>query len=572
MYLQRLQVSNYRAVRKASLTLESSTILIGENDSGKSSLLEALALVLCGENPALRLAPHHVHNPNGSPGEHEIRIRLTFSERTPDEWGKPVYEPLLSLLPALTGRQTLRTVHLEFNAVVPPDGPPETGFRVSWRSTDGPESTGDQDVVALLRRLHPVLWVGAGLPAFQPALKATCSPGSAAPPEEESGSRHTADGLLDELAERGRRILAAPTATTRDELDAAFVTAQKLLDEMPPDTREAGTAGSLTAVISQALGGGRAWAQPAPRQSAETSVSGTAAQKLAVLVLAATLLRAKPEGLPEDAEPILILEDPEAHLHPMTLAAFWQVIEDIHRQRIVTTQSEFLIGRAPLSGLRRLTRNDGHVQAWRIFPDTLSEDEVRRFTYHVLGLRGEALFARCWLLVEGETEFWMLPELARIAGYDLGLEGIACIEFAQAGLAPIIKAAEALGIEWHMLADGDEAGTVYAATASELCGSAPKAERITLLPHRDIEHCFFARGYDTVYRTRAGDTREHTPARVIIRRAIRNRSKPGLGLDVLDAVASRGRDGVPYILREVIETCVELARRPPTRRREKRKE
>jgi putative ATP-dependent endonuclease of OLD family len=32
------------------------------------------------------------------------------------------------------------------------------------------------------------------------------------------------------------------------------------------------------------------------------------------------------------------------------------------------------------------------------------------------------------------------------------------IEFAQSGLKPLIKFARRMGIEWHVLVDGDEAG------------------------------------------------------------------------------------------------------------------
>jgi putative ATP-dependent endonuclease of OLD family len=570
MHLHRIQITNYRAIRKATLTFDRSTILIGENDSGKSSLLEALALVLCGEDPAGRLAPHHVHSPNGGRRADEIRIRLTFSEREPREWDGTAYEPLLAMLPDHGSEQTRRRkVHLELRATVPSNGPARVRWRISWRGADGWDGTDDHELVSLLRRSHPPVWVGAGLPAFEPALRSTCVPGGAEPsPEAVSGSRSTAEDLVLELMERGRRMLAAPTVEMKAEMDSAFQTAQKLLEQVPRSTAGAAAGGSLTAVISEAIDGGRAWArEPSPQTLVEASASGTAAQKLAVLLLAATLLRAEPEGLPKDAEPMLIIEDPEAHLHPLTLAAFWKVIERIDRQRLVTTQSAALIQRTPLTGLRRLTRYNGYVRAWRVSEGTLDDDELRRFTYHVLARRGEATFARCWLLVEGETEFWMLPELARIAGHDLGLEGVACIEFAQAGVTPIIKAAQALGIEWHVLADGDEAGRIYASTALEFRGSSRPEDRVTLLPHRDIEHCFFAGGYDAVYRTQAGGSDGDAPPHVIIRRAIQNRSKPALGLHVLDAVAARGRSGIPAALAQAIETCVDLARRAPAKKR-----
>ena len=87
-------------------------------------------------------------------------------------------------------------------------------------------------------------------------------------------------------------------------------------------------------------------------------------------------------------------------------------------------------------------------------------DDLRRIAYHVRINRAAALFARCWILVEGETEAWVLPELAQICGYDLAAEGIRCVEFAQCGIDPLVRLATDLGIEWHLLADGDLAGQI----------------------------------------------------------------------------------------------------------------
>jgi hypothetical protein len=145
--------------------------------------------------------------------------------------------------------------------------------------------------------------------------------------------------------------------------------------------------------------------------------------------------------------------------------------------------------------VRRLTRQAGTVRAWRVRPHSLSAEDLRRVSYHLRARRGVANFARCWLLVEGETEYWLLPELARIAGHDFAIEGVACVEFAQCGLPPLIKLAREFGIEWHLLTDGDAAGEVYASQAMRFVRDEPAERRITVLPERDIENCFYEHGY-----------------------------------------------------------------------------
>lgn len=175
------------------------------------------------------------------------------------------------------------------------------------------------------------------------------------------------------------------------------------------------------------------------------------------------------------------------------------------------------------------------------------------------------MFARAWLLVEGETEFWILSELARLVGFDLQQEGVAVVEFAQSGLAPLVKVADALGIGWHLLADGDRAGTTYANKARALAGDRDHDAHVTLLRERDVEHCFFEHGFRPVFLETAGLThdlaRPLTPTR-IIQKAIRARSKPGLAFTLLDAAGRDGGPGLPRPLRQVIERVLALAWRP----------
>lgn len=57
MYLYSLTVENYRALRSAQVVLDATSVLIGENDRGKSSLLEALATAPGAMAPKVRSPP-----------------------------------------------------------------------------------------------------------------------------------------------------------------------------------------------------------------------------------------------------------------------------------------------------------------------------------------------------------------------------------------------------------------------------------------------------------------------------------------------------------------------------------
>ncbi len=46
MHLERIEIAGFRGIRRLSLTFDEITTLIGENTWGKSSLLDALSVVL----------------------------------------------------------------------------------------------------------------------------------------------------------------------------------------------------------------------------------------------------------------------------------------------------------------------------------------------------------------------------------------------------------------------------------------------------------------------------------------------------------------------------------------------
>jgi putative ATP-dependent endonuclease of OLD family len=204
---------------------------------------------------------------------------------------------------------------------------------------------------------------------------------------------------------------------------------------------------------------------------------------------------------------------------------------------------------------------DGVVEEWRVREGTLRKHELRKVAYHLRARRGAACFARCWLLVEGETEYWLLPDLARLLGRDLAQEGVACVEFAQCGLVPLVKLAKALGIEWHVLADGDRAGAEYAGLARSLLRGDEERLRLSVLGDRDIEHCFWRHGHAHAFERLAGPRPDpRLPPRRVIEKAIDRHSKPGVAFELLASMAAPGSAGPPPPLRHAIETCVALAR------------
>lgn len=169
--------------------------------------------------------------------------------------------------------------------------------------------------------------------------------------------------------------------------------------------------------------------------------------RLIILGMFSSLLQSKGNiELDKHARPIIIVEDPETRLHPIMLSIAWGLFSLFSLQRITTTNSGDLLSQAPIDSLCRLVRDTNKVSAYRLSPQDLSAEELRKISFHIRFNRPSALFARCWLLVEGETEIWLMSEFARQCNYFFETEGIKVIAFAQSGLKPLLKFANKMGL------------------------------------------------------------------------------------------------------------------------------
>jgi putative ATP-dependent endonuclease of the OLD family len=547
MHLRSIRIENYRAIREGSVSLEETTILIGENDSGRSSVIEALMLVLgpADANFEARIKPFHFHRrADGTTGP--LRVILHIDEESPGRWLLP--DSIQPVFPSISGKT--RAMEFEFRAAL--DG---TTDRVShscyMKSADsaGPALTCSPDVLDWLRKLIPVLWLRFGLLAPESELS-----------KADTASNSAVDPLLTALALRYRNLVTGNTPDITAEIEQGARAAQAVMEKYPHVF--AGAVPMMGAMVSEIL-------NPRPMTTAAFASQGsTNAHKIGLLLLLGSLLQLAHRTLLPGGRPVLVIENPESNLHPITLATVWRVIERLAWQKVIATNSGTLLSNAPLSSIRRLTRSNGKVSEWSVPSRMLSRDNLRRVSYHLRSRRSSAMFARCWLMVEGETEYWVVPELARVCGFDLSAEGVACVEFAQCGLAPLIKMAHCLGIAWHVLVDGDEAGRQYSETACSLIGSRSFHDqnlRVTRLREKDVEHCFWNSGFaDVIQRVANSRNRASSgSATATIRKAIDKTSKPYLALSLVDAVAERGPESVPTALREMVKSAVTLARMLP---------
>lgn len=154
-------------------------------------------------------------------------------------------------------------------------------------------------------------------------------------------------------------------------------------------------------------------------------------------------------------------EEPEAHLHPQAQRAVFQLLAGIGGQRIVSTHSAHVAAIAEVDAYR-LFRRDGsktivsEVEAAR--SASWNVELVRRF---VQIQNPEVLFAKAVGIVEGVTESAAFPIFARAWWPPRGADGVgvSLIYTEGAGNSKhIVPFLDSLSIPWAIFCDGDNAG------------------------------------------------------------------------------------------------------------------
>jgi putative ATP-dependent endonuclease of OLD family len=164
---------------------------------------------------------------------------------------------------------------------------------------------------------------------------------------------------------------------------------------------------------------------------------------------------AEREGLP--FHPVLFLEEPEAHLHPNAQRSVYGQLCQGRGQRIVSTHSPYVAGQADLSGILHFTKTSGTTRVRKLPVSDLSADEIRKIRREIMRTRGELLFASAVVLFEGETEEQALPMFARRFWNQHPFErGVVFVGVGGEGnYAPFLRMFEAIEIPWFIFSDGE---------------------------------------------------------------------------------------------------------------------
>jgi len=197
--------------------------------------------------------------------------------------------------------------------------------------------------------------------------------------------------------------------------------------------------------------------------------------------------------------PILAAEEPEAHLHPNAQKTLYRQLAEYKGQVIVSTHSPYIAAMADQSELRYLKKLVGGTVV-RQLRRSIQDEERCRLKRAVIHSRGEVLFSKALVVCEGETEEQALPLLFhKYFGSEAFELGISFIGVGGAGnYLPFLTFAYDFSIPIFIFSDGESQivkalqktySSVYGETDINTC------DYITILDSTDFERYLISSGF-----------------------------------------------------------------------------
>ncbi|BEV10329.1 AAA family ATPase [Asticcacaulis sp. DW145] len=153
----------------------------------------------------------------------------------------------------------------------------------------------------------------------------------------------------------------------------------------------------------------------------------------------------------------LALEEPEAHLHPHAQRSLYKQISSIRAQTIVSTHSPYFVSQAKISQLRVFRKSGLETIVKQLDVSSVDSDVVRRVEEQILLTRGDLLFSSGIVLFEGETEEVALPIMAeRYWNRSIHELGLSFVPVGGGNYFPFIWLATNLDIPWFVLSDAEK--------------------------------------------------------------------------------------------------------------------
>jgi len=438
VYLAQLNITNFRKLKKAELNFQKGlNVLVGANNAGKTAVVDALRALLAGhDDPFPRLDAEDVHRPKDGSPDGDIVFQYVFRDLGADDEA----DFLAALKPSAAGK-------MEAHITIRYSEADKTGRLRAKRWCGDHEDVGlTTDMMENLR--------GVYLPPLRDASQGL-------KPGRTSQLSRLFQLLTDDAGKKGIN-------TALKELDEA------LKKHQPVISTHSAIKGRHGAMLGPQLA-----------QALELGLIGSDVQRLASrlsllvdsfdieqnglgfnnLIFMAVVLSELTKN--SDASfRSLIIEEPEAHLHPQLQAVLLCYLESIKAvdgekpvQLFVTSHSPNFASIAQLDSLACLVDTGAGVEIFFPRAITFGKGKREKLERYLDVTRAELFFARRVIFVEGAAELMLVSVLAEKVGYKLREHGVSLISVEGLNFDSFLPlfGANALKIPVAIITDADPA-------------------------------------------------------------------------------------------------------------------
>lgn len=157
----------------------------------------------------------------------------------------------------------------------------------------------------------------------------------------------------------------------------------------------------------------------------------------------------------DKSQTILVIEEPEAHLHPILQRCVFRDVMKKPMSIILTTHSTDITSVSPIDSIVHLRSNQGFTDVHSTKNIDINEKDKLDMERYIDVKRSELYFGKGVILVEGIAEEYLIPSLALNMGIDLDLYGIVCCNINSSNFKPYIVLLKELQIPYIIFTDGD---------------------------------------------------------------------------------------------------------------------
>lgn len=435
MYVSEIHASGFRCFGLENpLTLElrrGLNILVGPNDSGKTAIIDVPRFVLWTRGDEyIRLEPDDFHVKTNGDRVSELLLRCTLDVLTPDEEARFLEwcsNEGGSLRLHVCLRATLRRLPGGGASVI-------TQYRAG-KNGDGPALEGDIREYLKATYLKPLRDAQRELRAGR---RSRLSRILGALPEMAAQADHAAPGapgtLRDTMQHADTNVESnAAVKGVQDTVNMTYLDALSFSGDPLNASLGLGSKGSFDQLLERL----ELYLNSLPGQTARLA-RGLGYNNLLFMAAELLLLQSHPDQIP-----YLLIEEPEAHLHPQHQTLFMQVLESRTAplsngekgqqvQILLSTHSPQLAASGDLESMVMII---GH----QAFPlgkvHTKLEGEDYAFLRRFLdATKANLFFARGLVVVEGDAENILLPAIAKKMGRAFGKHGVSIVNVGHRGL------------------------------------------------------------------------------------------------------------------------------------------